>query len=350
MIGEWNIGIVKFKRIKSLTLLVISAGILWGIPTPATAQTEQAPLIKVLVFYSPTCQHCFDVFNKIIDPLRNAYKDEVEFVTVDVTGKIGREQYRNIIEQYEILPARQAIPMLVVNDHVLVGDMEISLGLPRLIEAGLSSGDETELNSSGIVDPEERGKDQNPTINVIPQLPLGWLVLFSLVASTLYVFIQIISSRAGLLRPTLRLNRSFRTCIFVGLCGVGFIISLYLTYLDINELNPNCATVSVCSLSEEIDYSTIAGIPISLLGIINYTVTGLMWISTRQGSLRMSKLSGALLLTLLVSAALVSIILTGIELLVLNTTSTWRLGSGMVVALLCFLGATPDYYIKYKVA
>jgi uncharacterized membrane protein/glutaredoxin len=321
---------------------------LW-LTIPTTAQTEQAPVIRVLIFYSPNCPHCFDVFNKIIDPIRPQYKGEVEFITVDVTGRSGRDQYRSIIDQFKVSPDRQAIPMIVVGEHALVGDLEISQELPRLIEAGLRGEDLGAVSiSGGSVSEGVATHQKTPTLQDYP-FPFGWLVLFTLVSSTIYCAMQLFNGRAGLLQPKPRSNYSLRTWIFLGLCGVGFIISLYMSYLDILGLNPNCAEMNACSMFREIDYTKFAGIPIATFGIGIYSMIGALWIFPKQGSLRISQFSSSLLQVLLLAAAIFSIILTIIELMVLETTCVLCLSSGMAIALLCLLGATPDHNFKKQV-
>ena len=65
------------------------------IPSVAFAQ---APAVRAVLFYSPTCPHCQVVITETLPPLFEAYGDQLQIVGIDVTTPDGQALYVSALE------------------------------------------------------------------------------------------------------------------------------------------------------------------------------------------------------------------------------------------------------------
>ncbi len=114
----------------ALMMLLLSAG-----PLEAASGTVHAVL-----FYSPTCGHCHTVITEVLPPLLEKYGDQLQIMGVDISQPGSEALFNAAIEQYDVPPENQGVPMLLVGDVVLVGSAEIPERFPGLIEEHLAAG------------------------------------------------------------------------------------------------------------------------------------------------------------------------------------------------------------------
>ena len=53
------------------------------------AQAQQ-PVVRAVLFYSPTCGHCHYVITEVLPPLGERYGDQLQLVGVDITSQNGQ--------------------------------------------------------------------------------------------------------------------------------------------------------------------------------------------------------------------------------------------------------------------
>ena len=106
--------------------------------TPASAQSDEPPITKVILFYSPTCPHCIDVMENILPPLQETYGDQLEIQLLNLTEPFGSQVYTALHERFPQLPG--GVPQMYVSDQVLLGSDQIQDGLPSIIEECLANG------------------------------------------------------------------------------------------------------------------------------------------------------------------------------------------------------------------
>jgi uncharacterized membrane protein/thiol-disulfide isomerase/thioredoxin len=121
-------------RRRSWTLVL---GLLLAMSTPLAAQT---PVVRAVLFYSPTCPHCHKVITEDLPPLVQRYGDRLMIVGVDIITQNGQMLFRDAIQHYGIPELQAGVPLMVVDDQVLMGDEAIPQRLPGIIEAGLARG------------------------------------------------------------------------------------------------------------------------------------------------------------------------------------------------------------------
>ncbi len=114
-------------------------------PTRLHAQTD---VVRVVLFFSPTCPHCheviqnhlpifFDIYGgeprvwtdqSVPDAERSLYlmyNEQLEILLVDVTRPLGTELFVADLESHGIPPQRGSVPRMVFGDAILVGSLEI---------------------------------------------------------------------------------------------------------------------------------------------------------------------------------------------------------------------------------
>jgi uncharacterized membrane protein len=142
---------------------------------PASAQT---PVVRAILFYSPSCGHCHKVITEDIPLLWDVYGGEVEVYYTPPTNEeeelnpailglygeqleilyvntwtpIGQELFGATIDRYNVAPEDQGVPLLVVADTYLVGSVDIPGKFPGIIAEGLKTGGIDWPDLTGLTD------------------------------------------------------------------------------------------------------------------------------------------------------------------------------------------------------
>ena len=149
------------KRI-AITLLTLAIMLAPGAPVGA-----QADAVRAVLFYSPTCPHCqqvitvnmpqisqqfntsglwtyygenYDPTSEDTPPLVALMGDALQVLYVDTTSEIGNALYAAAIERYSIPQENWVVPLMVIQDTILTGSVDIPEQLPQITEQALSSG------------------------------------------------------------------------------------------------------------------------------------------------------------------------------------------------------------------
>jgi uncharacterized membrane protein/thiol-disulfide isomerase/thioredoxin len=133
------------KEALALILLVVVCLLF---PSAAGAQpvdvgeprSDNQPVVRAILFYSPTCPHCHAVITEVLVPMVNEHEDQLQIVAIDTSQLAGAQLYQAAIERYQIPSERLGVPTLVVDDVVLVGGLEIPEQFPALFEEGIAAG------------------------------------------------------------------------------------------------------------------------------------------------------------------------------------------------------------------
>ncbi len=77
------------KHRRSLIILLL-AGLLISAVFPSTAHAQTpAPVVRVVLFYSPDCPHCHYVITETLPPLLKKYGIQLQIMSVDVNQPAG---------------------------------------------------------------------------------------------------------------------------------------------------------------------------------------------------------------------------------------------------------------------
>jgi len=312
-----------------------------AIQPTAAAQSADEPVVQAILFYTPTCPACHSVNDEVLEPMMDDYGDQLEILRINTFEDSGYELYLAMVERYQIPSERQGVPTLVVGEVVLVGGREIPEQFPSLVEEVLAAG--------GVGWPDIPGLDQAISeFQTETSDPVG-LVLASAVLVGMVVALGYTAWRVGTARQHLaRLLKKGRKPIppaktraipFLGLAGLG--IAAYLAYVEITHVEAICGPIGGCNIVQASPYARILGIPIAVLGVLNYLAVGALWVGQRYQGGRWGNQTTLGLLGLTIFGALFSIYLTCLELFVVRAVCTWCLGSAVATTILMLLVVLP---------
>jgi hypothetical protein len=107
-------------------------------PLAARAQSDEQPVARAILFYSPTCPHCIEVLENVLPPLQAAYGEQFEIQLLDLTEPFSYQVFAALHERYPQLPG--GVPQIYIDQHMLVGSVEVRDNLPPLIDDCLARG------------------------------------------------------------------------------------------------------------------------------------------------------------------------------------------------------------------
>jgi len=115
------------------------AGLLLATLAGGVAVRADEPVVRAVLFFSPTCPHCEQVINVDLPPLLERHGDRLQIVLVDVTQEQGAVLYEASVVRFD-LQERIGVPTLIVADTALVGSGEIPGRFPSLVDELLAAG------------------------------------------------------------------------------------------------------------------------------------------------------------------------------------------------------------------
>jgi cytochrome c biogenesis protein CcdA/thiol-disulfide isomerase/thioredoxin len=120
-------------------ILLLAFLLVLFIPAHTAAQDRSArPVVRVILFHSPTCPHCRYTLETLLPPLQVQYGAQLEVRLYDLTQLANYQVYAALHASNPNLP--ESIPQLYVDRYVLVGSDQIEQGLPGAIKACLAKG------------------------------------------------------------------------------------------------------------------------------------------------------------------------------------------------------------------
>lgn len=149
-----------------LAIVIFSTGVMG-----ASAQDEDLPVVRIILFFSPTCPHCQKVINEVIPPLKEQYGEQLYILYINTATQGGGALFMSTLTDLNVPPEQAGVPFMIVGSITIVGDTPIEEQLPGVIEAGLAAGGVdwpeapsliSALTASGFIDPET-GQAVTPT-------------------------------------------------------------------------------------------------------------------------------------------------------------------------------------------
>lgn len=150
------------RPLRFLVLLAFLAAVV----TPASIGNAQQPVVRAILFYSPTCPHCHQVMTQDLPTVwanHNGWDEvlhvptvqgeedigpaifgllgeQLELLYINTYTALGNQIYTSAVDRLAIPQNRLGVPTLIIADTVLVGSGEIPAQFPGLVEQGLSQG------------------------------------------------------------------------------------------------------------------------------------------------------------------------------------------------------------------
>lgn len=353
------------KRAHFLFLMLC---LLMAIAPAAAAQEADAPVVRAVLFYSPTCPHCHTVINETLLPMMEQYGDKLVVIGINITEPGGQALYTASTQQFQVPDELQGVPRLVVGDRFLVGSVQIPQEFPGIVEQGLADGgidwpaipglaealaaNQAAQESAAPSAPAAEEAAAAPAPEAAPAVsealpPVdqiaapagmpegGWLaaaLLVGMALALLYAILRIWPARHALAAAA--------SSPWIPLLAVlGLAVSTYLAYVEISHVAAVCGPVGECNVVQSSQYAQIAGLPVAVLGQLNYVAVLVLWMVQRTGTGRWARPAALGLLALALLGVLFSIYLTLLEIFVIHAVCIWCLSSALIATLILLLAA-----------
>ena len=349
--------------------------LVWGPPAQDTSA-----VVHAVLFYSPSCGHCYQVITQDLPPLFDLYGESLDILGVDTSAAGGHQMYQAAADRFGLSAERRGVPMLIIGDLVLVGSEEIPEQLPGLIEMHLARGGldwpdipgleevlrsiaaettgtpatgstnepvpTTVATASGVTAGLGRAGALNEGVLYVDLLarlaadPWGSAlsigVLVGMIGMVGWIGVRALQGRV---HPAPIRGR--RGWLILGLCLTGLAVAGYLAFVEVARVEAVCGPIGDCNAVQTSRYASLFGlIPIGAIGWIGYVLIGIAWWVGAYGRGWPREIAPGALLGLTLAGTLFSIYLTFLEPFVIGATCLWCLTSAAVTACLFCLAAT----------
>lgn len=322
------------KSVYLLLFMVLGAFII----SPKHVQA-QTPVVRAVLFFSPTCPHCHKVMNEDLPPLYEKYGDQLQILEIDITKTQGSQLYQLAITAYDIPQERLGVPALFVANTHLVGSDEIPAMFPSMIENGLQQGGIDWPPLPGITPLVETFEANlaSGTSNA-SSLTMGERFALDPVGNTIAVIVLVGLVGTFILAAYAFMNRiklnPWPEWVMPVLVVLGLIVAGYLTYIETTHTEAVCGPVGDCNTVQQSDYARLFGfLPVGVLGLLGYAAIGIAWFVKNKGVETMSKQSALAIWWMALFGTLFSIYLTFLEPFVIGASCAWCLTSAILMGL-----------------
>lgn len=96
--------------------------------------------VYAVLFFSPSCSHCHQLMLEDLPPIQEQFGDALVIFFVDITTENGNAMAQSAYSHYNIPSDNWVVPMMVVNEQVLIGGLQIPSQLPIITQAGIENG------------------------------------------------------------------------------------------------------------------------------------------------------------------------------------------------------------------
>lgn len=339
--------------------------------TVALRARADAPTVRAVLFYSPSCGHCHQVITEDLPPLLEKHGDSLQIFGVNAADEVGGALFAAAAERFDIPPENLGVPLLVVGETVLMGSVSIPAQFPALIEQHLVAGGVDWPEIPGLAaaiaqaqasppaptpDDETAATPDRTTPTPAPApyaTPSAWESLsarFSRdpVGNGLSVAVLAGMIAAGVWALARRpwrawagrtpAARSWRDGAVLLLCIVGVGVAGYLAYVETQQTPAVCGPVGDCNAVQQSAYARLFGlIPIGVLGVFGYLAILATWTVRLLRPGTIGRWAGLAADVMIAGGFLFSVYLTSLEPFVIGATCAWCLSSAVIMTLLLLI-------------
>ncbi len=181
----------------------------------AKADSEDAVKPKLIIFHSTTCHNCVELINKFMPKVQSAWQGKIDIEYRDIVDVHNYKVLFQLQKEYGVILKSNTMPIAFFNGYFLIGKREITSKLPELLKD--SVGQASIKKNSGSADLVERFMQFSP----VTIAGAGLIDGINPCAFTVIVFFMSFLALQGYRKRQL------------AVIGIGFIISVFLTYLFI---------------------------------------------------------------------------------------------------------------------
>jgi uncharacterized membrane protein/glutaredoxin len=361
------------RRTVSLFSLFFLMGMLL---LPLAVAAQDAPVVRAVMFYSPTCPHCHKVIQEDLPPLADKYGEQLQILLIDVTTEGGQELYLSAAKSVPIPDDKRGVPALVVGETLLVGDQEIPEQLPGIIEQALAAEGidwpaipglervikDIQARAEAVPTPAQpeqataapeptpathTGASLNPVdvksigdMSISERLALDWAGS----AIALITLVLMLGMMLWALRYWMRSNLaltpgpSWLVWLIPLLSVVGAGVAFYLAFVETTGAEAICGPVGDCNAVQQSSYARLFGVlPVGVLGLLGYGVILALWAWQRFGPAQKVRATGWMLPAASFFGVAFSAYLTFLEPFVIGAICMWCMTSAWIMLILLFV-------------
>jgi uncharacterized membrane protein len=358
-------------------------------PTVTHAQVEQ-PVVRAVMFYSPSCPHCHVVLQEGLPPLVEKYGDQLQIMLIDVTTPGGQELYQAAARVIPIPENRRGVPALIVGDTLLVGDVDIPEQLPAIIDAGLAgdgidwpaipgldraiaqieaqstaeeptstaaavdetaqpatepqttsaAGEEARVESSGAATLDQVDVRAVSEMSIAERLALDPMGAAIALVTLALMVVMLIWALIYWMRTGMLLTEGPRwlSVVIPLLAIIGAGVAFYLAFVETTGSEAVCGPVGDCNAVQQSAYARLFGVVhIGVLGLIGYAIILGLWAMQWLGSEALRKKTDWLLPAVIWFGVAFSAYLTFLEPFVIGAVCMWCITSALIMTALLYL-------------
>jgi len=369
----------KVNLILKIGLLLLIIPLLTGFviaPNEVNLFAE-SPVVRAVLFYSPSCGHCQMVITEVLPPLIEKYSDQLLIIGIDVSEATGQSIYQLAIEHYEIPQERLGVPTLLVGEQYLVGSREIPEIFPILIEEGLQAGgvswpgipelisiiNEQEIEQNTVEETEEVLSEVNNQSTIEPATTIeeNSTVFQSIMdrfsrditgntISTVVLVGMIIAvavSAYRFLGNNEILPKRWHHISIIVLTIIGLGVAFYLAFVEVSQTEAVCGPVGDCNTVQTSRFAQLFGIiPVGIMGVVGYFgILLLEIIRFFSPNWKIRAYSILFIWGIAIFGTLFSIYLTFLEPFVIGATCMWCVSSAIIMTAILVISTPSAKYV-----
>jgi uncharacterized membrane protein len=304
----------------------------------APVETTQVHAYAVL-FHSHGCPHCVEYIANELPELEAQFGDQLTVVQVAIDDVAGRELAMAAYQHYNIPQNDWVVPMMVVNDEILIGGAEIPARAAGIVRDGLAVGGINLPEVAGMADYYQArygnivrasgtttstaemtsatlsARIQADPANIIAivvlvaliiSFPLAvlkpleqyrtWIVMGVMVGVVLIgaslllegsddslasasAFVVLSASVIVLIVGSMVRNRlQLLPFVIMG----GLVVAGYLAYVEVAHAEAACGLVGNCNAVQQSPYAYVLGVPVGVIGTLGYlAIAGVYFLRER---------------------------------------------------------------------
>lgn len=332
--------------------------------------TDDAPVVKAVMFWMEGCPACHQVLDKVLPPLQRKYNQQFEILLIELITSQDVDALYSLAAEMGISQDRVGVPFLVIGEHVLIGSGDIPAELPGLIDQYLAAGGVDYPDSPALASfiskqtpvhdlcpprtpcdetPQTAttpaaAKTQQPTytpVSLVPPVnsptrPSGYtlaiVVLFGMVVAVVYSSVAFIRQSIPNISNGTASWLDWAT-IVLALVGIG--VAGYLAYVETQAVTAICGPVGDCNTVQKSSYARLFGVlPVGVLGMFGYLAILAAWIIKTIRRDRWANLAALAIFGMSFAGTLFSIYLTYLEPFVIRAVCMWCVSSAVIMTLL----------------
>lgn len=368
--------------------LGIAILLLAAVVAPPAAATE--PVVRAVLFFSPTCPHCHVVIDDVLPPIFEAHGGPAVVVYDESLNPVDRAFYLITNGRLEVLLAdvtvpegamlfyaatmafrieSQGVPRLIVADQVMIGSAEIPDRFPGVVAAALDTGASIDwpaipdiaaavaATDSGAPATTTTTSASTTTPTTVPTpattspIPSGterasmWDTFRQDTTGNSISVIVLLGMVAALVAAAVRWRRidgSDPGWGIPALALIGLGVAAYLAFVEVGGSEAVCGPVGDCNAVQNSEYARLFGVlPVGVAGVVGYLLVVAAWVVAHLTRTAVRDLATVAILGGAVIGTLFSIYLTFLEPFVIGATCMWCITSAVVVTTVMWLSVGP---------